>query len=309
MRQQNNQENPDTTGSPIPDETEEALRGLGTNSNEDNELGFFRTVGGDIANFGRNAFNNVKAPFAAVGKFATSDDYRKKIGNKAFNGIRRTAIGTWKALPAVGRGALKLGARTALAATAGVIGAATTGDAEKALGMAAVGFGAGGGAFESTLGRAMKNSKSVQESFGSAVYGSKQDYRNAMADKAFLKSDEFNDYYEKYFKGKKDKDTVKRAFLSYRQAGITDKTTIRKAMLLEDKYRKENNLGEEANRKNIQNIIQTYDMLEKKAFTDERARKEELKRIESQLENVSENNRAAVARQVFKGYEDYRNLG
>ena len=216
----------------------------------------------------------------------------------------------------------------ALAGMAGIIGA-TTGDGEKAMSMAAgafaIGSSAGGKMFESSAGKLMKE-KSVRDSFDRQIYGSRIDAQNARADKEFLKSDEFNDYYDKFFKGQKKSDgsaytkkEVKDTYAAYRKTGITDKDTIRKAMKLEQQYarrKKENNrrglsdeqIAKEA-RGDVQNIVQNYKNIDSRAFYNEEAKNKQLKSIESQLGNIKDaKQKQAMAREIFKGYEDWRNL-
>lgn len=221
------------------------------------------------------------------------------------------ARGTLKAVPRVAMGA-------ALAGMAGIIGA-TTGDGEKAVSMAAgafaIGSSAGGKMFEASAGKLMKQ-KRARDSYDRAKYGSRIDAQNARADKEFLKSDEFNDYYDKFFKGKYSKKEVKETFSSYRKAGITDNTTIRKAMKLEEQYKRRyvNNAkmtdaqASEQARLNVQNIVQTKGDVDGRAFVNKEAKQRELERIAGTLTNVDEKQRMSVARQIFQGYEDFKKL-
>ncbi len=243
-------------------------------------------------------------------------ELKRRRGIAAYQTIRGIKRGAGAFAYSAARGTLKTATRVAvggaLAATAGVIGA-TLGDGEKALSMAgaafAVGAGTGGKLFESSVGKGMRK-KSVRDNYGAGKYGNSIDARNARADKEFLKSDEFNDYYDKYFSGKKTKKEVKEAFQSYRQAGITDKGTIRKAMALEDKYR-ENGGNREAIRENVQGIIQTRGLVDSKAYNgDSKAIEASKARIERQLTNIKDEKlRRQRAEQLFQGYQDFYDLG
>ncbi len=294
--------NPVTDGSPLPEETEEALKNLkdaepeGKGHDEQPIEVTPRTTAKQKKKEARidNAKRTLKGVAAGAGTFAYS-----------------AARGTLKTASRVAMGA-------ALAGMAGIIGA-TTGDGEKAMSMAAgafaLGSGAGGKMFESSAGKVMRQ-KSVRGSYDRAKYGSRIDAQNAKADKEFLKSDEFNDYYDKFFKGKYSKKEVKETFASYRRAGITDNTTIRKAMKLEEQYKRryvdnakmsEPQAAEQA-RLNVQNIVQTKGDVDGRAFVNKEAKQRELERIAGTLTNVDEKQRMAVARQIFKGYEDFRKL-
>lgn len=304
-------------GSP---EEQEAIRNLGPE-----EPTFFGTVGSDIKNFGGRVGQKVGQAKELGGKLWHMDSRNEllnAVGKRAIKGVRRNAIAVWKSAPTVAykaaRGTLKTASRVALggalAATAGVIGA-TTGDAEKALSAAgaafAVGAGTGGRAFEATAGQKMKD-KSVRDSYGTAKYGSAIDARNARADKAYLKSQEHNEEYEKYWKDKMLKQDYDKAVREYRQVGITDKKQIRNALKLEAQYRKDGKDGgnEKAIRGKVQNIVQTYDNIDKKAvYGDDKATEKALKNIESQLTNIADaKQRRAVANEILQGYRDWYNI-
>lgn len=251
---------------------------------------------------------NTRRKIGNVKKFIADKNYRGEIGRRAGIGAYKTIRGIAHATPTVAykatRGTLKTLTRAGVAGLAGVI-AATNGDGEQAMAAALGGVVAGGAIFEGTAGKKMKD-KSIKDSFGAGVHGSKIDARNARADKEFLKSDEFNDYYEKYFKGKKSKQEVKDAYLSYRQAGITDNDTIRKALALEDKYSKD---GTDSNlvRENVQNIVQTNDRFNTRATYDKNAYAAEIQRIEKLLPaGGTKQEREKLAKQVIQGYIDYR---
>lgn len=304
--QNNDGDDIDASGSPDEAATAAAIRNIGPDRTfsgvvAEDVANFGRRISGGAKNIGRTIMNN--NPF--------TEDGKKNLGKNITSGIRKRAIGAWKAAPSVAykaaRGTLKTVTRAGVAGLAGVI-AATNGDGEQAIAAALGGAVAGGALFEGTAGKVMKD-KSIRDSYGAGKYGSKTDARNARADKEFLKSDEFNDYYEKYFKGKKSKKEVKEAYLSYRQAGITDNGTIRKAMALEDKY---NTPGADPNlvRENVQNIVQTKDILDSKAYTDDRVKEKEIQRIQRSLPAGGNNReRRRTAEQIFQGYVDFRDMG
>ncbi len=296
-------------------------------------------------------YNNVKTGARNIGKgavrtisgakkFATDKNFRNKVGTiakgkaksgltglnklagRGYDGAKRNIKAGIRTLPTVGykaaRGTLRTAARigtgAALAATAGVIGA-TTGDGDKAMSMAmgagAIGLATGDNLFDATVGRVMKDT-SIRDTFEAEKYGNKIDARNARADKEFLKSQEFEDYYEKHFKNgsnKKTKKEVKETFKQYREAGITDKDTIRKGMALEAEYAKSTGRNASDFRGQVQNIIQTKDDIDKKAFSDKKVRETEIKKLESVLTNVSDpQRRRQTAESIFKGYEDFRRI-
>lgn len=194
------------------------------------------------------------------------------------------------------------------------------GDGEKALGMmgaaAGVGWTSGGNLFEGTAGKAMKD-KSVRDSYGAGKHGSAIDARNEKADKEYLKSKEHNEEYEKYFKEgkyKMSKDEFNKVTKAYREVGITDKKTIRNALKLEAQYATDgkNHGSKEDIRGKVQNIVQSYDGISKKAIygEDEKATQAALKNIESQLTNVKDQKqRRTVANEILQGYRDWYNVG
>lgn len=299
-------DNPVTDGSPLPKETEETLKNLKDAGNDE--------------------------PIEVAPRKTNKQEKKEARKIKAKRTLRGVAAGAGTFAYSAARGTLKTASRVAmgaaLAGMAGIIGA-TTGDGEKAMSMAAgafaIGSSAGGKMFESSAGKLMKE-KSVRDSFDRQIYGSRIDAQNARADKEFLKSDEFNDYYDKFFKGQKKSDgsaytkkEVKDTYAAYRKTGITDKDTIRKAMKLEQQYarrKKENNrrglsdeqIAKEA-RGDVQNIVQNYKNIDSRAFYNEEAKNKQLKSIESQLGNIKDaKQKQAMAREIFKGYEDWRNL-
>lgn len=299
--------NPVTDGSPVPEETEEALKNL-KDPQEDEEP--INVTPQKTAKQERKERRKENAKRTLKGVAAGA----KTLGYSA-------ARGTLKAVPRVAMG-------LTLATAAGIIGA-TTGDGEKAISMAAAGFGlgssAGGKMFEATAGKVMRQ-KNARDSYDRAKYGSRIDARNARADKEYLRSEEFEDYYDKFFKGQKKlngdnytKKEVKDTFAAYRKTGITDNDTIRKAMKLEQQYarrKKDNNrrgltdeqIAKEA-REDVQNIVQNYKNVDSRAFYNEEAKSKQLESIESQLGNITDpKQKQAMAREIFKGYEDFRNL-
>ncbi len=248
---------------------------------------------------------------------------RKEIGRNLGVGAYKTIRGIKQAAPT----ALKNGARfvaktgtraamgAALAATAGVIGA-TTGDGETALKWAAGGFGVGaatgGNLFEGTVGKVVKNNRTVRDAYGAGKYGSAIDARNAKADKQYLRSQEHDDEYEKYFKEgqyRMTKEEFTKATREYREVGITNKKDIRRALHLEAQYAKNGGDKKEIRGK-VQNIVQTYDGVNKKAVYGENKEATEaaLKNIESQLSNMKDaKQRKSVANEILQGYRDWYN--
>lgn len=311
---------PNADGSPNEELTKQQLEKIRMaeeaqeEENQDQEdPSLWDVVTGDARNFrqrGKDKFGNATQ---AIGTPEGRANIKNSLQSRASNGLKtlnRNAIAGWKSLPTVGykaaRGTLKTASRVALGAalgaTAGVIGA-TNGNGEQAismaLGAAGVGVATGDNLFEATLGTKMRD-KSISDTYQSAKYGNKIDARNAKADKEYFKSSEFNDYYEKYFKGKgKSKKEIKETFSDYRKTGITDNNEIRKAMKLEDNG---------YSRGEAQNILQTKGMIDPKAYTDDKVKAKELKRIERLLGNVPEENRKSIAGNIFRGYELYRDL-
>lgn len=299
--------NPVTDGSPLPDETEKALKNLKDEEPEEKQ--------NEEENEDEGPINPTPRKTAKQAK----KEARRENAKRTLTGV---AAGAKTFAYSAARGTLKTAARGAMgitfAAAGGIIGA-TTGDGEKAISMAAgafaLGSSAGGKMFESSAGKIMRQ-KSVKDSYDRAKYGSRIDARNAKADKEYLKSEQFEDYYDKFFKGKYSKKEVKETVASYRKAGITDETTIRKAMKLEEQYKKryENDAkmssqqAAEQARLNVQNIVQTKGDVDSRAFVNKEAKQRELERIAGTLTNVDEKQRMSVARQIFRGYEDFRKL-
>lgn len=238
---------------------------------------------------------------------------RKIKAYQAWRGIKAAApTVAYKAA----RGTLKTASRVALAGAMGTMGAiigATTGDGEKALSMAlgaaTIGGSTGGNIFEATAGKTMQD-RSIRDAYGSGKYGNKTDARNARADKEYFRSQKFDDYYEKYYKKQGyTKKQVQDFVQDYRKAGITNETDIRRAKALEEKYIKDSQgkLSQEDARAQVQNIVQSYkDMdIDKKAYSDDKVKQKEINRIAGMLGGANDNNNQ-LARQIFQGYEDWR---
>lgn len=283
---------------------------------QEGPLGFRDTVKQDIANFGKRSQSRLNDVKNTLG----TQEGRQALGNRIKDGARKRAIGAWKALPTVGytaaRGTLKTASKLALAGAMGTMGAiigATTGDGEKALSMAlgagAIGFSTGGNIFESTAGQVMRE-KNVRDSYEAGKYGNKIDARNARADKNYFRSEKFDDFYEKFYKKQGyTKKQVQDFVQDYRKAGITNETDIRRAKALEEKYIKDSQgkLSQEDARAQVQNIVQSYkDMdIDKKAYSDDKVKQKEINRIAGMLGGANDNNNQ-LARQIFQGYEDWR---
>ena len=298
-------DNPVTDGSPLPGETEQTLRNLRQPQDNDEEP--------------------IEVTPRATARQQRKAERKAERREKAKRTLKGVAAGAGTFAYSAARGTVKTAARAgmgiALAGMAGIIGA-TTGDGEKAMSMAAAGFGlgatAGGKMFEGSAGKLIKQ-KSVRDSYDRAKYGSRIDARNARADKEYVKSEEFEDYYDKYFKGQYTKKEVKDTFTAYRKTGITDKDTIRKAMKLEQEYARrkrannrrgltEQEIAKEA-RGDVQNIVQNYKNVDARAFYNEEAKNKQLKSIESQLDGITDaRQKQAMAREIFRGFEDWRNL-
>lgn len=292
---------------------------------EQNVFDLMKEDGGNLV----NRFKDVKSGVGSyLGKGQEAQDNRERLKRNLKNSVgdkvRRTAIGAYKAAPKAlykaGRGTLKAAVGAGLGLTmAGIAIGGNTGDGEKtfatAAGALAMGASAGGSLFEGTIGKKMKDT-SVRDAFGAGVYGNRTDARNARADKAYLQSSQFDDFYEKYYKGKQDqfgkaynKKQIKEAVRSYRQAGITKESEIRRAMKLEEHYRKRDGISEVDARKQVQNIAQSFDdmNINNKAYSDKAMREAEISRIAGMLGNPKLENNKQMARQIFQGYVDWRN--
>lgn len=287
---------------------------------EPEEKGFFQTVGEDIGAFGQRFSAGLGNVSSNVGGFFTDKDKRAGMLSKAQKGIRKRAIAAWKAAPTAlykgARGTLRGASRLVAAGAMGTMGAiigATTGDGDKAISMAmgaaGVGLATGDNLFDaSPLGQAMPN-KSVLDAYDAGIHGNKTDARNARADKAYFRSEKFDDFYEKYYKnGKYSKKQLQDIVQDYRKAGITSESDIRRAIKLEELYKDRDKLDEKTARKQIQQNIQIYKDYgaNEKTFSDEKAR---LKAIQTFEKEVGGKNAKQVAENIFRGLEDWRNSG
>ncbi len=319
---------PNTANSPNPRMTREALEQLGP---EPAEATPQRETVGDLWEQDKarmaQRINGVGQKFKSVGKAvrqSITPEGKAELKRKISTGAYKTARGVIHAAPTVAgkvaRGVVKTGFRAAagvaLGATVGAI-AATSGNGDAAiaaaLGGLSAGAGVGGRAFEGTVGRIMPDNKTIRDSYDTGKYGNATDARNKRADKEYLKSQELRDEYEKHFKDKMSMDEFKKATLSYRQSGITDKKTIRKALKLEEAYKKNGDTrSAETIRANVQNIAQTYDNISKKAVygEDKNATMAALRNIEGNLSNIEDPaQKRAVAKQIMQGYRDWYNAG
>ncbi len=218
---------------------------------------------------------------------------------KTWKGLKRT-------LPAIAMGAVKVGVGAGGSLLAGAASAAVTGDLEKSVGIAI----AGGTGVSSLLGKVSKD-KGIMEAYKVGKYGSAIEADNAKADEKFIKSDEFDRYYEAYFKEKKTRKEVEEAFLSYRQAGIQDKKVIKEALKLEDAYVK-NNADRTAARHDIQNVLQRKDQFSVKAIKGDQVSKHaDISMVEQELaDNISDPIlRRRRAEALFKVRQDIFNTG
>ncbi len=265
-----------------------------------------------VGNAARRAGDGIKAmPHNA--NIALGKSYTAAKGT-----IRKYAPVAGAAAYSVARGVAKAAPKVALGGAAAlVVGAATatSGDPEKTLGAAAAAFtgGAtlGGRAFEGTVGR-VAQARSVRTALDNARYGSVQDAQNARADNEFLKSEEFDQFYRREIKTTDElknmtKKETKEAFKSYRQAGITDNNTIKKALRLEQEKDGEGN--KMFSREEVQNIVQTSSMIDSKAYVDDKVKAKEKNRISGLLGNIKDKEqKEQVVDKIFTGYEKYRNL-
>ncbi len=322
------QEEPDTSGSPNPEMTETGLQNIRMHNNDEVE-GPETWKSLREKDREAKAHNRSQRALSAyeMSRLVGTAEGRKELGAKIGEGKRKLGVEAYKKIRGIKaaapaaiykgvRGGAKLAARglagAALGATAGVI-AATNGNGEQAMAALGtglgVGFASGDNIFEATAGKVAKD-VDVKQTYGAGQYGSKQDYRNAMADKEFLKSQEFNDYYEKNFKGKKTKKEVREAFKSYREAGITDNKTIKTAMALEDKYKKAKgyNGDDRRLRQDVQAIVQTKDGINRSAFSDPEKKAKQIKELERFFPGANAKERKESAAKLFQGYQDFDDL-
>ncbi len=284
---------------------------------------FFDVVGRDVGNFGNRQLGRLKNARDGI-KSLRNVEGRRNLKNKITSGLNNAAIGAWKALPSVGykaaRGTARLAAGAALAGAGLAIGA-TTGSGEQAISMAlgagTVGFTTGDNIFDATVGKVVRNPGNISDAFsdayGASKYGNAIDARNAKADKEYVRSTKFDNFYEKEIKGKYrySKDEFKKIATSYRQSGITAESDIKKAMKLEAYYQNNNanHLNEEDIRSQVQNIVAGYkelDSSQMKAFSgDKKAEKALRDELLVMLGGDTEANRAYVDT-IYQGYKDYR---
>lgn len=285
---------------------------------------FFDVVGRDVGNFGNRQLGRLGRLRDGIHSVRHTVEGRRNLKNKITSGLNNAAIGAWKALPSVGykaaRGTARLAAGAAMAGAGLAIGA-TTGSGEQALSMAAaagtVGFTTGDNIFDATVGKVVRNPGNISDAFsdayGASKYGNAVDARNAKADKEYVRSTKFDDFYEKEIKNKYrySKDEFKKIATSYRQSGITAESDIKKAMKLEAYYQKNNanHLNEEDIRSQVQNIVAGYkelDSSQMKAFSGDKKAEEALRNeLLVMLGGDKEANRAYVDT-IYQGYKDYR---
>ena len=285
---------------------------------------FFDVVGTDVGNFmdrGRERAGKAINGLTSL----TRVEGRRNLKNKIKKGVNDAAIGAWKAAPAaiykLGRGATRLGAAATMAGIGGLIGA-TTGSGEQALSMAAaaggVGFASGDNIFDAAAEKVgIRNPGGVidayKDAYGTSKYGNSIDARNAKADKAYIKSKEFDEFYEKEFKNKYSKEEFKDMVTSYRQSGITEQKDIKNAIKLEEYYNKQENnphrLQRTEIRQQVQNIVSGYnnlDSTQKRAFSgDEKAETALRNELLIMLGGDTPQNRMYVDT-IYQGYKDYR---
>lgn len=315
-QQEEDDDEPQPVGSPS---VQNAVRQLGSESSPETISDLWNQDRAKMKEGFANKVNSVKTFGSNVKNTIGTKEGRKELTRKAGVGAYKTIRGVAKAMPTVAYKGVKtagrVGVAAALGATAGVIGA-TTGDGDKALSWAAaaagVGFATGDNLVDATLGKAMQNT-SVRDAYGAGKEGSAIDARNKKADKEYLKSQEHKEEYEKYFKDKMTKAEFNKATREYREVGITDKKDIRNALKLEEKYREEGKDGKDPAkiRGKVQNIVQSYDAISKKAIygEDKNATEAALKNIEGQLTTGDAKQKRAIANEILQGYKDWYNIG
>ena len=240
------------------------------------------------------------------------------LKNKVSSGLNKAAIGAYQGAKVgaykVARSGLKAAAGIGVGTLAGVV-AATSGNGEAAITAAMGGMVAGGQVFESTIGANWMPDRSIRDAVSAGVHGNEIDARNARADKRYLESQKFDDFYQKYYQNEYkpkenkgySKDKMKEIVKSYRQAGITSEKDIRTALKLEEKLQEQHSGRTEAEtRKHAQIIVESYkdmDSSEKRAFTgDEKAQKAKMDEL------VELTGSKVAAKEIFEGYKDYRKI-
>lgn len=287
---------------------------------------FFDVVRNDVGGFAnrqKERFGRVKDGISSLRTVEGKRNLKNKIGR----GVNNVAIAAWKSLPSVGYKAARGTARGLAAAGMGLAALpilATTGSGEQTvsgvLGAATVGLTTGDNIFDAAAKKVgIRNPGGVIETFsnayGTSKYGNAIDARNAKADKEYVRSTKFDEFYEKEIKGKFDhiqnKDQFKKIATSYRKSGITAEADIKKAIKLEDYYNRNNtnNLNDTDIRAQVQNIVAGYKSLDSsqiKAFSGDKKAEDALrKELLVMLGGDTEANRA-YANTIYQGYKDYR---
>lgn len=286
---------------------------------------FFDVVRNDVGNFGSRQLGRLKNARDVL-KSLTTVEGKRNLKNKITGGLNNAAIGAWKALPAVGykaaRGTARVAAATAMGLAALPI-AATIGNGEQTLSAVGtamgVGFATGDNIFDAAAKKAGIRNQGVidtfKDAYGASKYGNAVDARNARADKEYVRSTKFDEFYEKEIKGKfrhiQNKEQFKEIATSYRKSGITAENDIKKAIKLENYYHQNNtnNLDDTDIRAQVQNIVSGYKSLDSsqiKAFSGDKKAEDALrKELLVMLGGDNEANRA-YANTIYQGYKDYR---
>lgn len=286
---------------------------------------FFDVVGKDVGGFANRQRERLGRLRDGIHSVRTTVEGRRNLKNKIKGGLNNAAIAAWKSLPAVGYKAARGTARGLAAAGMGLAALpilATTGSGEQTvsgvLGSATVGLTTGDNIFDAAAKKVgIRNPGGIidtyKDAYGTTKYGNAIDARNAKADKEYVRSSKFDDFYEKEIKGKYSytKEQFKEIATSYRKAGITEQSDIRKAMKLENYYQRNNpnSLNETDIRAQVQNIVAGYKSLDSsqmKAFSGDKKAEEALrKELLVMLGGDTPPNRAYVDT-IYQGYKDYR---
>lgn len=285
---------------------------------------FFDVVGKDVGGFANKQRERFGRLRDGIGSLRNVEG-RRNLKDKITRGANNVAIATWKSLPAVRYKAARGTVRGLAAAGMGLAALpilATTGSGEQTvsgvLGAATVGLTTGDNIFDAATQKVgIRNPGGIidtyKDAYGTTKYGNAIDARNAKADKEYVRSSKFDEFYEKEIKGKYkySKDQFKEIATSYRKSGITAKDDIKKAIKLEDYYQRNNpnNLNETDIRAQVQNIVAGYKSLDSsqiKAFSGDKKAEEALrKELLVMLGGDTEPNRAYVDT-IYQGYKDYR---
>ena len=312
---QNAPEEPTQNDVPSPEEYRNPFEYNGPRE-QDN---FFDVAGRDIGSFAnrqKERFGKIKNGIASLG----DEEGKRNLKNRIGRGINNAAIGAWKAAPAVAYKAARGTARGLAAAGMGLAGlaiGATTGNGEQALSMAlgagTIGFTTGDNIFDATARKiGINDPGNIGDAYKTGKYGNAIDARNAKADKEYVKSKQFNEFYEKEIKKYNySRDEFKDIAISYRKSGITAEKDIKSAIKLEEYYKKnnKNGLSNEEIRGQVQNIIAGYKELDSsqlKAFAGDKKAEEALKNeLLVMLGGDTPQNRTYVDT-IYQGYKDYR---